>query len=134
MRRFTLPFMLFAVVVLTSLHSVSASAAEEKIEKKKAPADRVVVMYAGRAVEVAPVAELFARPRHPYTKALLECVPRLDDDLRTPLVSIDGMPPRLFGPAHECTFAPRCGQRVAACSAEEPRLVTRPSGRQDRCI
>ena len=96
--------------------------------------DRVVVMYAGRAVEVAPVAELFAHPRHPYTQALLECVPRLDDDPNTPLVSIEGMPPRLHGPARACTFAPRCARRVAECSAEEPRLLASGPGREDRCI
>ncbi|MGI9432378.1 MAG: ABC transporter ATP-binding protein, partial [Myxococcota bacterium] len=96
--------------------------------------DRVVVMYAGRAVEVAPVAELFAHPRHPYTRALLECVPRLDDDPNTPLVTIEGMPPRLHGPARECTFAPRCARRVAECSAEEPRLLASGPGREDRCI
>jgi len=96
--------------------------------------DRVVVMYAGRAVEVAPVAELFARPQHPYTEALLACVPRLDDDPNAPFVSIEGMPPRLFGAARECTFAPRCGRRVAACASADPELLESGPGRLDRCI
>jgi oligopeptide/dipeptide ABC transporter ATP-binding protein len=96
--------------------------------------DRVVVMYAGRAVEVAPVADLFARPQHPYTEALLACVPRLDDDPDVPLVSIDGMPPRLFGPAAGCTFAARCTRRVAECTAAEPALLPSGPGRLGRCI
>ena len=96
--------------------------------------DRVVVMYAGRAVEVAPVTELFERPQHPYTEALLACVPRLDDDPDAALVSIEGMPPRQFEPAVECTFAPRCARRMPECGASEPALLERGPGRLVRCL
>jgi oligopeptide/dipeptide ABC transporter ATP-binding protein len=96
--------------------------------------DRVVVMYAGRAVEVAPVAELFDHPVHPYTEALLACVPRLDSDLEAPLRGIEGIPPRLFGPARECTFAPRCSLARPGCRAADPELVPQGSEHLSRCI
>jgi peptide/nickel transport system ATP-binding protein len=73
-------------------------------------ARRVAVMYAGEFVEEAPAAELFANPQHPYTEALLESVPRVDDPdaRRARLRTIPGAPPRLgqWNPA--CRFAPRC--------------------------
>jgi oligopeptide/dipeptide ABC transporter ATP-binding protein len=76
--------------------------------------DRVAVMYAGRIVETAPTREIFANPRHPYTRALLECLPRIDGPLDD-LVSIEGQPPDLAALPPGCRFAPRCSMAIDAC-------------------
>ena len=88
-------------------------------------ADRVMVMYGGQIVEQAPVDELFARPRHPYTRALLETVPRVDGTRDTRLRSISGQPPSLAEHPRSCPFAARCGHVHDRCLAENPqrRLV-----------
>jgi oligopeptide/dipeptide ABC transporter ATP-binding protein len=99
-------------------------------------ADRVLVMYAGRIVETGSAREVLERPFHPYTRALLRSIPRLDRRI-TRLESIGGLPPRLDrGPFTECTFAPRCPLVREACHAAEPPLA--PAGanpaRLRRCI
>jgi len=71
-------------------------------------ADEVAVMYAGRIVEQAPAAELFATPQHPYTWGLLRAMPRLDAPAGSALVPIPGKPPSLIGPPSGCRFHPRC--------------------------
>ena len=71
-------------------------------------ADRVIVMYAGKVVEEAPTDELFANPRHPYTRGLLASVPRLDERRQTELSTIEGAPPDLLNPPKGCPFIPRC--------------------------
>ncbi len=96
-------------------------------------ADRVLVMYAGRIVERAPVENLFDRPLHPYTRGLLECVPTLEQD-RARLVAIPGGLPEPGRRPAGCRFAPRCGLREAACSAAIPELVTREEGHSAACI
>ncbi len=97
--------------------------------------DRVLVMYAGRVVESAPAAELFARPLHPYTRALLHSLPRLAAPRGARLSNIPGIPPRLDrGPFRECAFAPRCEFVHDACRAGEPELAALPSGRRRRCV
>jgi oligopeptide transport system ATP-binding protein len=96
--------------------------------------DRVLVMYAGRIVEEAPTPELFASPNHPYTKALLRSVPRLDSSTHEKLFSIDGLPPRLDkGVFEACTFAPRCPLAEDRCLQGEPALVETSAGRLRRC-
>ena len=85
-------------------------------------ADRVAVMYGGRIVETAPAAELYARPRHPYTRGLMASVPRLDDADKKRLVPIDGQPPDLAQLPPGCAFAPRCKQALEHCRAERPPL------------
>ncbi|HEY3496293.1 MAG TPA: ABC transporter ATP-binding protein [Polyangiaceae bacterium] len=96
--------------------------------------DRVLVMYAGRVVESAPTSELFRRPLHPYTRALLQSLPRVDRKLPR-LESIPGMPPRLDGgPFTECSFAPRCRYVHDACRREDPPLVAAGSDRLRRCV
>jgi oligopeptide/dipeptide ABC transporter ATP-binding protein len=85
-------------------------------------ADRVNVMYAGRIIERATAAELYANPRHPYTHGLLRSVPRLDEPRRAKLDPIDGQPPDLSRLPPGCAFAPRCGFRVARCEAQAPAL------------
>jgi oligopeptide/dipeptide ABC transporter ATP-binding protein len=97
--------------------------------------DRVLVMYAGRVVELAPARELFARPLHPYTAALMRSLPRVDGKAERRLETISGMPPRLDqGPFNECSFAPRCRHVHDACRAGEPPLVAAGSGRLRRCV
>jgi oligopeptide/dipeptide ABC transporter ATP-binding protein len=85
-------------------------------------ADRVLVMYAGRIVEAGPTRELFARPRHPYTEALLGAIPRLDQEQNEELRSIPGLPPDLANPPSGCRFAPRCGFATDRCRTEDPVL------------
>jgi len=97
--------------------------------------DRALVMYAGRVVELAPAAELFARPLHPYTAALMQSLPRLDAKPGTRLESIAGMPPRLDqGPFRECSFAPRCRFVHDACRLADPPLTEAGPGRLRRCV
>ncbi len=85
-------------------------------------ADRVLVMYAGRIVEAASTAKLFAEPRHPYTEALLASIPRLNQDRDSQLFSIPGLPPDLADPPSGCRFAPRCGYVSQRCREEDPAL------------
>jgi len=85
--------------------------------------DRVAVMYAGRIVEDAPVDELFASPRHPYTRALLGCLPRLDRP-QAVLTPIPGAPPALAAVHEGCSFRARCAFRQPRCDHEDPALMT----------
>ena len=81
--------------------------------------DRVVVMYAGRHVESGPVREIFNRPSHPYTQALLRSVPSMDEDVER-LASISGQPPALWDLPEGCRFAPRCEYAMDICRQEYP--------------
>jgi peptide/nickel transport system ATP-binding protein len=83
--------------------------------------DRVGVMYAGQVCEVADVGDLFRSPRHPYTRALLEAVPRREG--RGPLTSIDGAVPNLVEPPPGCRFHPRCPRAMAPCRRQFPARV-----------
>jgi oligopeptide/dipeptide ABC transporter ATP-binding protein len=85
-------------------------------------ADRVNVMYAGRIIEKAAAAELYANPRHPYTLGLLRSVPRLDEPRRARLDPIEGQPPDLTRLPEGCAFAPRCAYQVARCQTAAPCL------------
>jgi oligopeptide/dipeptide ABC transporter ATP-binding protein len=76
--------------------------------------DRVAVMYAGRIVETGRTRQIFANPRHPYTRALLRCLPQVDGPMQE-LVSIEGQPPDLAQLSAGCRFAPRCSMAVGAC-------------------
>ncbi|MEU4239380.1 ABC transporter ATP-binding protein [Actinoplanes sp. NPDC026619] len=81
-------------------------------------ADRISVMYAGRIVEEAPVYDIYARPAHPYTKALLESIPRLDHKGRQ-LNVIRGLPPSLTDIPAGCSFHPRCGYARDICRSDQ---------------
>lgn len=88
--------------------------------------DRVIVMYAGRIVEDAPVKRLFANPAHPYTRGLLASIPRLDGRHKSRLQAITGLPPDLIRPIQGCAFAPRCPYAQEICRQRPPEL--RPVG------
>jgi oligopeptide/dipeptide ABC transporter ATP-binding protein len=101
-------------------------------------ADDVVVMYAGRAVERAPVLELFGNVRMPYTSALLGAVPRLDRAAHTPLPVIGGRPPELSAPPGSapsagCPFAARCPRAADRCRRERPELAEDEPGHAYAC-
>jgi len=84
--------------------------------------DRLGVMYAGEVVEIGGTKELFGAAAHPYTRGLLEAVPRLDHDPETRLSTIEGQPHTRSGSLRGCAFAPRCPFREARCERERPRL------------
>jgi peptide/nickel transport system ATP-binding protein len=88
-------------------------------------ADEVVVMYAGRAMEVAPRRALFRAPRHPYTRGLLESIPRADGN-GSRLTPIQGQPPSAIAPPPGCPFHPRCTHTVERCRVETPPLAAAP--------
>jgi oligopeptide/dipeptide ABC transporter ATP-binding protein len=94
--------------------------------------DRVVVMYAGRVVEQGRVADVFARPDHPYTEALLEAVPSRSSRGRA-LTSIPGQVPSLLENLVGCSFATRCRYAQDLCRTSEPRLVASGEGHTVRC-
>jgi len=99
-------------------------------------AQRVVVMYAGKVVEEAPVAELFAHPRHPYTQGLIRSIPRIDTDAvhKVRLETIAGTVPKLIAPPEGCRFAPRCRFASAACTGATPALREVAPGHKVACI
>lgn len=95
--------------------------------------DRVLVMYAGYVVEVAEVKDLFARPSHPYTLGLLQCIPRLDED-REVLDTISGTVPPPYAMPAGCRFAPRCPYAKPECEASRPELYPIGNGHLCRCF
>jgi peptide/nickel transport system ATP-binding protein len=97
-------------------------------------ADQVAVMYAGRIVETADVAELFAHPRHRYTEALFGALPDRAAGTGERLYSIPGLPPDLTDPPPACRFAPRCQHGVERCRTEVPELVPGPGGHAFACF
>ncbi len=97
-------------------------------------ADRVLVMYAGRIVEAAPTDVLFARPRHPYTEALLGAIPRMTQDRGQDLYSIPGLPPDLSDPPAGCRFAARCRYATQECRDSDPALTEREPDHQYACF
>ena len=96
-------------------------------------ADRVMVVYAGKAVESADVRDIFRNPRHPYTRGLLKSLPRLDMDREVKLEVIKGMVPDALSFPAGCRFHPRCSFVKEKCKTEEPALVDAIDGHQVRC-
>ena len=86
-------------------------------------ADRVAVMYAGRIVEIGPVAEVIHRPRHPYTVGLMGSIPSIGATVER-LTQIDGAMPRLNAVPTGCAFHPRCPRAIERCARERPELET----------
>ena len=99
-------------------------------------AERVVVMYAGKVIEEAPVGELFGRPLHPYTQGLIRSIPRIDmvAGRKARLEAIGGTVPNLLDPPAGCRFAPRCGFAHAACLAATPPLREVGRGHKVACV
>jgi len=94
---------------------------------------RVVVMYAGRIAETAPVEPLFSAPRHPYTRGLLNSIPRLDGEPKAPLATIPGIVPAIHELPSGCRFANRCALVQDRCRAQAPALETQAGGRAVAC-
>jgi len=96
-------------------------------------ADRVAVMYGGFIVEEAPVEELFANPKHPYTQGLLKTLPNLEGERSERLETIIGQPPDLYNKPESCPFAPRCTQTLERCRKENPSLINRGKNHKVAC-
>lgn len=96
-------------------------------------ADRVNVMYAGKLIERGTAMDIYENPHHPYTQGLLNSVPRLDEDRKGHLESIDGMPPDLMDLPSGCAFQPRCKLAVARCLEEIPPLMPVSDGHTAAC-
>jgi len=94
--------------------------------------DKITVMYAGDAVERADVHQIYERPAHPYTKALLESIPRVDMKGQQ-LAAIKGLPPPLTNLPDGCSFAPRCTFAKDRCLTDDPPLYDVPGNRQSAC-
>jgi len=90
--------------------------------------DRVAVMYAGRIVEIGPVADIIHRPAHPYTAGLMGAIPAVDQD-RDRLLQIDGAMPRLNAIPSGCAYHPRCAKAFERCKGERPELMSAGSVR-----
>jgi oligopeptide transport system ATP-binding protein len=82
--------------------------------------EKVIIMYGGQVMESADVKSLYKNPVHPYTRGLLECLPRLTSDTEEPLKPIEGSPVDLLNPPAGCPFAPRCDQCMKVCLTEQP--------------
>jgi oligopeptide transport system ATP-binding protein len=95
--------------------------------------DRVMVMYAGRVVEAAPVRDLFKNPQHPYTAGLLRSMPRLDETAHDRLTTIAGQPPNLQRLPTGCAFRDRCDRRFEPCATELPPLRSIAAERSKAC-
>ena len=97
---------------------------------------RVVVMYAGKVIEEAPVDALFANPRHPYTQGLIRSIPRIDTAAtqKARLEAIPGVVPSLLNPPPGCRFAPRCRYAMAKCREAVPPLREVGGGHKVACV
>ena len=96
--------------------------------------DRLIVLYAGRVVEVGDTRTVLKHPVHPYTRSLLESVPRLDQDDAKPLFTLGGRPPSPGQAIPGCPFAPRCRFRQSLCESAPPTLRAVPTGQHVSCF
>ncbi len=96
-------------------------------------AHKIVVMYAGKIVETGYSLDVFRQPRHPYTNALMEAVPRLSLENKQVLTSIEGTPPDLLNPPVGCPFCTRCKYCMEVCCKELPPKVTFEEGHETAC-
>ncbi|WP_030912566.1 ABC transporter ATP-binding protein [Streptomyces sp. NRRL F-5126] len=95
-------------------------------------ADRIAVMYAGKIVETAPVHDIYKAPAHPYTRGLLDSIPRLDQK-GSELYAIKGLPPNLLNIPPGCSFHPRCPRARDVCTTDEPPLYEVSGTRHSAC-
>jgi len=93
--------------------------------------DRIAIVYAGKIVEIGPTQDVFARPRHPYTQALIDSLPRVGD--RSRRHGIEGRPPDLAHPPAGCRFAARCSKAAEVCRQTSPELQELASGHAVAC-
>ncbi|MDH5276742.1 MAG: ABC transporter ATP-binding protein [Gammaproteobacteria bacterium] len=96
--------------------------------------DRVMVMYAGRIVEIGSIEDIFLRPQHPYTQGLLRATPRIDADPDVAIDVIPGRPPDLVNLPSGCAFADRCAQAIPRCREIRPELKTRFDSHKAACL
>jgi oligopeptide/dipeptide ABC transporter ATP-binding protein len=94
---------------------------------------RTIVMYAGKVAEAAPTEQLFARHLHPYSEALMACIPDLDAEAQT-LTPLEGAPPDLRQVWQGCEFYPRCARRFDRCLSHNPELTSPYAGHAVRCL
>lgn len=96
--------------------------------------DRVIVMYLGQIVEEAPVEELFLNPQHPYTRGMMQSIPKMTDEHPERLYVIKGTVPLLSQIPRGCRFAPRCEHATERCRSEMPELTELENGHKVRCF
>ncbi len=95
---------------------------------------RIVVMYAGQIIEEGSAEEIFKKPNHPYTKALLESVPRMEMSRERVLEPVQGTPPDLFEPPNGCGFYPRCKEAMKGCKNNCPELIEIGENHKSACF
>jgi peptide/nickel transport system ATP-binding protein len=107
---------------------------KQRLGIARALCDRVVVLYLGRVMEIAPTAALFDAPAHPYTQALLSAAPIPDPTQAAPQVNLQGDPPSPLNPPSGCVFRTRCPHAIAACAEQVPELTPTGAGRWVACL
>ena len=124
------------LVALTREMSLTMIFISHDLSVVKHISDRIAVMYLGRIVEVGPSVEVFEKPLHPYTKALVSAVPIPDPERERhrQRIILSGDPPSPINPPAGCTFHPRCPYMVEECRAEYPPFVDYTPGRRATCI
>lgn len=96
-------------------------------------ADKIIVMYAGKPVEIGTREDIFYSPKHPYTWGLLQAIPRIDANKKEPLKSIKGTPPNLLDPPAGCAFASRCEHAMSVCYNVQPEMTDHHDVHQSAC-
>jgi oligopeptide transport system ATP-binding protein len=97
-------------------------------------AERVLVMYAGRIIESGPVRDIYYSPHHPYTRGLLQSIPRLTSNRSSKLYQIEGNPPQLVNLPKGCSFCSRCKYCIPACKKQSPELREVGQQHHSACI
>jgi len=97
-------------------------------------ADRILVMYLGKIVELGTTDDIFYNPKHPYTKALISAIPEIDPKTRRKVIVLEGSVPSAINPPPGCRFHTRCPEARKECALSEPELITRPDGRSVACF
>jgi oligopeptide transport system ATP-binding protein len=95
--------------------------------------DRVIVMYAGKVVEVGEKREIFRNPQHPYTKGLMRSLPRLDRSKDEALIPIEGAPPNMVSPPEGCAFCDRCAYAMEICAEQDAAMYAHSDSHESKC-